>query len=349
MSIAVVTKSCKYFAAPFFAKALNAKLHALDHSRDNFFGIDIEVNKFTRKLHADYLFIIGTRTLLYMAARIDFSRFKKVAVIFSDTNCARLEKQWKKVVRANDIYTYAMPDLMQYCYKNTVPIFQTFYIPDIETSKPDDHIVICHSPGQKAEYKGTDHIIKTVEKLSGYNIELKIIKDATWEECLQAKASSHIMVDQVVLGNKNFDQGRFNNRKKYLGAVAKSGLEGMMLGCCTISGCPDYDTSEYFPGPPVVYTDYSSFYKDLKTLIEDKEKRERTAEEQLLWAKTYLSAEFIRSHAMQHILPKKIEPEKQEETEVPFFENNSLTTSEADFYRFEHDTTEQPESNNETV
>jgi len=319
MNVAVIAQSCKYFAAPFFAKALGAKLYSIDRTQDKFFGDIIKVNRFSRNINADYLFFIGTRSLLYCANRLDFNKYKKCAVIFSDTNCARLEKSWKAVVKKHGITTYAMPDLIRYCYKSTIPIYQTMILPDIVKQTTNNQpVVICHSPGKKAKYKGTDIIVSVVNELKKkYDIELNLLTDKPWVECLKEKARSDIMIDQIVVGNKNFDNSRFKNNKKYQGAIGKSGLEGMLLGCCTVSGCEQPVTEPHFYRPPVVYTDAKKLKDDLEYLIKNAGERKDIAESQTVWAKRHLAPDFMREYATQHITGKVIKIDNMLKTTEP--------------------------------
>ena len=309
MKIAILTKSCKYFAAPYLAKALNADLYALDHTQNNFFDIECNVKRLSKDvgIKCDHLIIIGTRALLDAERKINLRRYKTVAVIFSDTTCARLEKKWKEIVKKYNIFTYAMPDLMQYCLEDTVPVFQTITLPDMSINKSDDKIVISHSPGLKGEFKGTSFIECELEKLKKkYDFDFNVSTDATWIDCLKTKASANIFIDQITLGNEEIDQNRFRNKKKYLGVVGKSGLEAMLLSCCTISGCPEFKTDKYFPCPPVIFTSYKKFKKDLEKLLKDKILIKTIAQEQKEWAEKYLSPEFVAMHITRHINKKYV-------------------------------------------
>ena len=304
MSIAILTKSCKYFAAPYLAKALKADLYALDHSQNDFFDLKYDVKRINKDtgINCHHLIIIGARALIDAAKKLKLNSYETVAVIFSDTNCARLEKKWKPIVEKYKIFTYAMPDLIQYCYDNTVPVFQTMTLPNININKPENRIVISHSPGSKSEYKGTNYIESTIEKLKKkHAICFSSITNASWVDCLKEKSESHIFIDQITLGNNEIDQNRFHNKKKYLGVIGKSGLEGMLLGCCTISGCPEFNTEPYFPCPPIVFTNYKNFKKDLEKLLEDKESIKTIAQKQHEWALKYLSPDFVAMLVTRHM------------------------------------------------
>lgn len=315
MSISILTQSCKYFAAPYLAESLNANLYVIDHSQDEFFG-EHKISSISRGIRSDHLIVVGTRALLYASEKLDIKKFKTVAVIFSDTNCSRLENKWKPIVDKYGIFTYATPDLIQYCYDTTIPVYHTITIPNFKTDKTADRIVISHSPGSKVEWKGTDLIISAIEKIKNkHEITFNLLTDKSWNECLKIKAQSHIFIDQIVLGDKNFDQSRFRNNKKYLGSIGKSGLEGMLLGCCTISGCQKHNTDSYFPTPPVVYTDCKKIKKDLESLIENPDRIEIAANEQKNWAQKYLSPEFVSKHLTQHIYGAQIIDDSNESVE----------------------------------
>lgn len=305
-SIAILTQSCKYFAAPFLAASLDADLYSIDHSQDNFFDIKHEAKRFNKDIGIDkeHLILIGARAVLFADAKLKLNKFKSVAIIFSDTNCARLESKWKKTINKwiKKPVIYAMPDLLQYCFEDTIPCFQTITLPKTNVSKPDDKIVISHSPGIKEKYKGTKYIKSVVDLLKKkHNIEFNLITNDTWNECIKIKALSHIFIDQIVEGNNDIDQKRYRNEKLYRGALAKSGLEGMLLECCTITGCPQLVTEPYFPYPPVAYTDHKDFPDTLENLIEYKSQIETISKTQKKWADKYLSPQFVSKHLTRHI------------------------------------------------
>jgi len=299
--IAILTKSCKYFAVPFLAKALGADLYTMDHTQDTFFGGGDNVRTYeNRKIDCEHLIVIGTRALL--AIKNHISSYKSVAVVFSDTNCCILRDAWLPLVKRYGVTVYAMPDLFQYCTCEKYPIYQTMTLPKMDTTKTEGPVTILHSPGKKAQHKGTREIMAVVNLLKQtHDIKLKILTKETWFGCLREKAGAHIFIDQLVYKNRFVKQSRFGGKIPYLGALGKSGLEAMLLGCCTVTGSPVPDVRPYYAIPPVIFTDVERVYNDLEMLITNPETRQQYAEKQREWAEYYLSPAFMASHITRHI------------------------------------------------
>jgi len=288
MSIGILTvKHWKYFAAEHLSKALNAKLFSLT----------------TKDIDVDHLIILGMRGL-ERYSKLKNKNFKSIAVIFSDTNFCKYHKWCNDYIRENKIAMYAMPDLDDYCFNSYRPAYQTITLPNIEIIKPTDRIVICHSPGAKAthNYKGTKQINEIIKALSEkYPIDYKVLKNLSWEECIKVKSTAHIFIDQLTKGNPHIPQKRFGGLIKYNGALGKSGIEGMLLKCCTITTMKRVETRPYFPFPPVVLTDYQNFKGDLELLIKDVEYRNGLIEKQFEWVSDYCSPEFVKFNVTRHI------------------------------------------------
>jgi len=287
MSIGILVPHGKYFAAEFLAHALNAKT----------FGLC------TKELNVEHLIIIGMRALKRYS-KLKKKDFKSVAVIFSDTNFCRYYKWCNKYTLENNIPVYAMPDLNDYCLQPFTPAYHTITLPDIEIKKPDDRTVICHSPGTKAEdnIKGTEQIEIVINELSKkYNIEYLVLKNLSWKDCIKVKSTAHIFIDQLTKNNPFIDQYRFGGEIKYKGALGKSGIEGMLLKCCTITTMGFHETAPFFPFPPVVLTDYFDLMNVLEILINDTKYRNSLIEDQYGWAKKYCSPEFVAMNVTRHI------------------------------------------------
>jgi len=287
MKIGILAPHGKYFAAEHLARALNAKL----------FGL------YTKELNVEHLIIIGMRAL-ERYKKLKEKKFKSVAVIFSDTNFCRYYKWCNEYTIENNIPIYAMPDLNDYCLQPFTPVYHTITLPDIEINKPDNKTVICHSPGGKAgdNIKGTEQIGIIINKLSKkYNIEYLVLKNLSWGKCIKAKSTAHIFIDQLTKNNPFIDQERFGGEVKYKGALGKSGIEGMLLKCCTITTMDFYETAPFFPFPPVVLTDYEGFKYDLEVLIKDVNYRNDLIEKQYKWVKKYCSPEFVSMNVTRHI------------------------------------------------
>jgi len=288
MSIGILTvKHWKYFAAEHLSKALNAKLIGLT----------------SKDFDVDHLIILGMRGL-ERYAKLKNKNFKSVAVIYSDTNFCKYHKWCNEYTHKNKIPVYAMPDLDDYCFHPYVPAYQTIELPEIEIKKPANSIVICHSPGKKgaANIKGTKQIDVVIKELKKkYDIEYLLLQKLSWEDCIKVKSKAHIFIDQITKGNPYIPQNRFGGKIKYKGALGKSGIEGMLLKCCTITTMKRTETLPYFPFPPAILTDYLTFKGDLECLIKDSVYRNNVINDQYEWVKKYCSPEFVKVNVTRHI------------------------------------------------
>jgi hypothetical protein len=139
---------------------------------------------------------------------------------------------------------------------NLVPIDDPFYTP--LRDKPDEPIVICHSPTRK-DLKNTKEFIQAVNEVrrtSMAPVELRLIENTPHKECLQLKRESHILFDHL--------QG-------YYGV---SSLEGMSQGLCVIAGLDAWNRRhiEEFTGTgdlPWVTMAVDGLIPELKRLIGD--------------------------------------------------------------------------------
>jgi len=287
MSIGILVPHGKYFAADHLCRALSATMYGMKD----------------KELTTDHLIIIGMRALEKYSKLKDKS-FKSVAVIFSDTNFCKHNKWCNDYVEKNDISVYAMPDLHDYLRVPYIPVYQTITLPDIQIDKPNDRIVICHSPGKKGYFniKGTEQIDYVIKKLGKkYPIEYKVLKNESWGDCIKEKSRAHIFIDQLVKDNPYIDQIRFGGKIIYKGALGKSGIEAMMLKCCTVTTMDKPITEPYFPFPPVILTNYLEFKYDIERIITDGEHKRTHIEQQKEWVDKYCSPEFVSLHVTRHI------------------------------------------------
>ena len=285
MNLGILVPHGKYFAAEHLCRALSATMYG------------VSANEIT----VDHLIIIGMRALKAYS-KLKNKNFKSVAVIFSDTNFCKYHKWCNDYVEENNIPVYAMPDLHDYLRVPYIPAYQTITLPKIYIEKPTDRISICHSPGKKAfmNIKGTNQINFIIKKLQKkYPIEYKVLKRHTWEDCIKEKSRSHIFIDQLTKENPYIDQTRFGGKIVYKGALGKSGIEAMMLGCCTVTTMDDPITEPHFPPPPVILTNYFDFEYQIDKLINDGFRS--YAEQQKAWVDKYCSPEFVSQHLTGHI------------------------------------------------
>jgi hypothetical protein len=88
-------------------------------------------------------------------------------------------------------------------------------------------------------------------------------------------------------------------QKLYYGGLGKSGLEAMLLNTCVVTSGIVPNTKPYFDPPPITWTSYNTFYKDIEQLIVDSSRREQQIKNQNEWAgKVIANKEFYRKYLM---------------------------------------------------
>lgn len=306
MSNIVLTEESSLFAVPYFAEMLDAELYVMLPAYNNFFqngrqGIDWQGGSV---VNGDNLFVVGAVALRGIAPKIEAGHYKTVAIILCGSAFCRDYVWVNDFIKHNRVTVYCMSDKVPYLQHDYIPAFQALKIKEGVIVEKKSKLTIGHSPSnpQKAIHKGTPQILKTIEKLhKSYYFDFLLIQNMTMDECLKAKSSCHIFIDQLIHGNPHVPQDYFGGQIRYEGGLGKSGLEAMLLNSCVITGGVPADTKGYFPPPPITWTNLGNFYEDLKDLIVQGDKRDALTREQNVWATQYCSYEFARKHFTQHI------------------------------------------------
>lgn len=159
--------------------------------------------------------------------------------------------------RFADKILVSTPDLLQWSpsavwIANPVDLEKYTYIGVKET----ETINIVHAPSNRQK-KGTDYVIKAVEKLKseGYRIKLILVEHTPYDKVIEYYKQADIVVDQLLLG--------------WYGNFA---IECMALGkpvCVYIRE----DLKSYLPFMPLCNTSRTNLIENLRMLIEDKKLR----------------------------------------------------------------------------
>lgn len=305
-SFGVICTSPRYFAAGQLAIALNARLYAVSNGDLDFTLGKRAIAYHGQQVDCDHLLVVGVTALKKSAKVIRSGKYKSVAVVFSDTRCCTDYLWWNRFVKDHGIPVYAMPDLAQYCIVPYTPCYQTMTLPDVPIVK-NQRLTIAHSPNAKGIYKGTPAIRRVLKKLRrSYDFDYVEIIGKTWQESVRIKAGAHIFIDQLTYGNPEIPQKRFGGRIPYHGALGKSGLEGMLLGCCTITGAREVKTEPWFPTPPALWTSKKYFENTLELVITGEVFRNGYITQQREWAQKYTSPEFVTANLTRHIRDERI-------------------------------------------
>jgi len=300
--IAFFAEESSLFAAPYLAKELGARLYViLPRYNDIIIGGNTARTWFKgTEIRADHLIIIG------YAALKEFSHFnhkyKSVAFIASESTICRKYEWVNEFLKRKDIPTYSMPDLMKYLTVSAIPVYQTVTVP--EFYRGGGKLTINHSPrdADKRKYKGTALITRVLNELKQkYDFHFMVTSNQPHLVSMRMKVISNIFIDQVIYRNIEVPQDRWGGVIAYDGGFGKSGIEAMLLGCCLVTGGVPYDTSKYFPPPPVVWTSGVDLKNDIEKLITDKPYRLKITEDQKIWAQAYLNPHFVAKHITRHL------------------------------------------------
>ncbi len=224
-------------------------------------------------------------SVMALSKKRSIKEFKKVSVVLSDSHYVKYYQHWNDFIIENGLDVLIMPDVSHLLDSKINYRYYYQHIPDPKISpikKPG--YIIVHSPGLKAQtnLKGT----KEIRAILG-RYDLRILHGLTWDECLREKAEAHICIDQIV------------DREMYKGGLGKSGLEGMMLRCLTITSGNIPDTKKDFPTPPVLLATAKSLRKIVDYYYDHEDERADAAQKQHEWVKKYTSKEFVINNICQ--------------------------------------------------
>jgi len=304
---AVAARTPRYFAAGHLAIAFGANIYCYENRDTDFTDGRKAIRWNGEKIDCDHLIVVGCAALRLAAKHIERGAYKTVGVVFSDTKCCTDRKWWNQFAKKNKVAVYMMPDLAQYSEVPYVPCYQTLIMPEIEIKKAD-RLTICHSPNKKGIWKGTPAIRRIMKELrKDYDFDYVEIIGKSWRESLEIKSRAHIFIDQLTYGNPEIPQDRFGGKIKYHGALGKSGLEGMLLGCYTITGAKRVPTVPWFPSPPCGWCDYNGFKLMVASSMSWYGRKYDTktcwdfTRDQQQWAEKYTSPEFVTANLTRHI------------------------------------------------
>lgn len=157
--------------------------------------------------------------------------------------------------------------------------YDTSELPHKEVNE-NDVVRIIHTPSNR-KYKGTELIIKVIEKISKERkIEFILLENKSRDLILEIKRKCDISIDQV--------GGRMGGT-----GYGKAGLESLGMGIPTITNM----TKEYFEwlpeNPFIVANNEKELYEKLSMLIEDKKLREEIGSKGKLWVEKFHSLKNV--------------------------------------------------------
>ena len=210
-------------------------------------------------------------------------RFTKVTIIITDSKFAINPDYYNGVFKDYDVF--CTPCKIH--WRDSLPTreyYQPFDLSGFDRTKTRE-LTISHSPFvvEKFAEKGTAEITKIVNSLG---VSLDVITGLPWKQAMERKAQSHIFIDQI----SNDNDRKFKNMNGYIwNALGKSGLEGMHLGCMTITR--GENRSGQIPSPPVVWVN-GNLKETLEKYIFDKFAICELQNKQREWALTYATEDY---------------------------------------------------------
>lgn len=129
--------------------------------------------------------------------------------------------------------------------------------------RDDGRVLIAHAPTNK-KIKSTEAFVDAVNRLvaEGYPVDVDIIEQRPWSECLERKARADIYFDQVRLG------------------YGCNALEAWGMGIPVVAGAADPTLDEMerrFGELPFYHATETTIYDALRELVESPELRQRYA------------------------------------------------------------------------
>ena len=220
--------------------------------------------------------------------RINVSKLKgRKSVIISDSHYLQNTAEIDKIIEDNNIEVSCMIDLWDFCKHNKRAYFQPFEQFNVNEVK-NETLTICHSPSVKVKtnQKGSAQIQLVINDIKSKVCANYIcITDETWSGTIKQKSGAQIFIDQLVMNNHYASKG-------YVGGIGKSGLEGMLLKCLTISSGKIVKTDVSAP-PYVIANDKEELTKQLLFYIKNVDARNDLIKKQFNWAKKYTSFENV--------------------------------------------------------
>lgn len=220
--------------------------------------------------------------------RINVSKLKgRKSVIISDSHYLQNTAEIDKIIEDNNIEVSCMIDLWDFCKHDKRAYFQPFEQFNVNEVK-NETLTICHSPSVKVKtnQKGSAQIQSVINDIKPKVCANYIcITDETWSGTIKQKSGAQIFIDQLVMNNHYASKG-------YVGGIGKSGLEGMLLKCLTISSGKIVKTDVSSP-PYVIANDKEELTKQLLFYIKNVDARNDLIKKQFNWAKKYTSFENV--------------------------------------------------------
>ncbi|MCD6588867.1 MAG: glycosyltransferase [Candidatus Fermentibacteraceae bacterium] len=173
----------------------------------------------------------------------------------------RMRGAIKPVWDVTELHTTCEFDLFQR-YDELEYLFLPFDSSLVPPANPSGEIIkICHAPRIRS-VKGTDTIIKVVEKLSEtLPVEMVLIENMPHQEALRLKSQCHIAIDQIASGDMGY---------------GVNSLESLAMGVCTVTNLSQA-YQDFIPDHPFALAEPHDLEAVLRRLILDGQLRERYA------------------------------------------------------------------------
>jgi hypothetical protein len=290
-NICIVCITPAFANAGGLQRALDCNIVAQKHDFKGFHKLCTRPLGSTNNIpEAKHYIFAGSGILL----RVDVSKLKgRKTVIISDSHYLQNTAEIDKIIEDHEIEVFCMIDLWKFCKHEKKAYFQPFEPFEIDIKK-NEQITVCHSPSVKfsTNQKGSAQIGRAVDAvINKRDVNYLCITNDTWSEAVKKKSTAHIFVDQLVMSNHYSSIG-------YEGGIGKSGLEGMLLKCLTISCGTPIETD--IPAPPyVVANNVEELEEAILGFTDNKIARNAMIKKQYSWAKKYTSPEMVAKRILE--------------------------------------------------
>jgi glycosyltransferase involved in cell wall biosynthesis len=204
-------------------------------------------------------------------------------------NAGEFAKKYKRLGRRAAVST---PDLLKVLpgsvwLPNLVPINDVQFMPWDGGEPESDRVRVCQAPTRKF-HKDSKTFMRVMENIISANphVELRMIENTGYFECLQIKRTMHIVFDHM--------QGHFGI----------SSLESLSQGKPVIAGLDDWNIEQIkrFTGadhvPWVVARDEEQLHRKISELVEDRALRLETGRK----AREHMEKYWTEQHAIKVLL-----------------------------------------------
>jgi len=209
---------------------------------------------------------------------LSWARSRRIMAFFGDTAYHKYFSFYDGIVADLNARLFLLPNLID---RATIPAIPLHHPMVVEAAPKSERLSIAHAPGRelKAQQKGTEVIEMVIARLQEeFDFDYRRLMMLPIKECLELKASAHVVIDQLP-------------PKGAIRGLGRTGTEALAVGSTVLSTMYEMgNVVEHFPPPPVVgIVSEGDLQQKLKTLLENPQRIAEISSDSLEWAREYLA------------------------------------------------------------